>query len=157
MILNCLNIILILNIDKLTSLIDTLTLFFEYVDIILRIHWYSLIESDKNSFVCLDSNKQFCLSSLHFEKKETSLSKEKLFSQLFNFMKWSRLTSFLLLTSFVLMSKLSLFQYCLFSFSSFSFSWSFSFSVSFSVSFSSSTRDWISSINNKRYLWIHLI
>jgi predicted nucleotidyltransferase component of viral defense system len=70
-------------------------------------------------------------------------------------MKWSRLTSSLLLTSFVLVFILSLFRYCLFSFSSFSFSWSLSFSVSLSSSFSFSVRDWISSMNNKHCFRIH--
>jgi hypothetical protein len=65
----------------------------------------------------------------------------------------------LLLASFVLVFILNLFRYCLLSFSSFSFSFSFSFSwsLSSSVSFSFSVRSWISSMKNKRCLWIHFI
>ncbi len=51
-------------------------------------------------------------------------------------MKWSRLTSFLLLASSVLVFKLSLFRYCLIAISSFSFWWSLSFLFSLSISIS---------------------
>jgi hypothetical protein len=143
-----------LNIDKLTSLVDILTSLFEYIHIILRIHWHSLIESDKiSSFASIEISNSFYRVRISKKKKLSfSKSKEKLFSQLFNFMKWSRLTSSLFLTSSVLVFRLSLFWYCLSSFSSFSFSWSFSLSVSFSFSHSFSVRDWISSMNNKRCL-----
>ncbi len=56
----------------MTSLVDTITSFFEYIDITLRIHWHSLIKSGKNSFVCLDSRKQFFLSSSHLENSASS-------------------------------------------------------------------------------------
>ncbi len=83
-----------------------------------------------------------------------------MFFNFFNFMKWRRLKTSSLLASSVLVSTLSLFRYCLISFSSFSISWSlllsFSFSVSFSVS-SFSAWGWIDSMNSERCLWIHLI
>jgi hypothetical protein len=74
-------------------------------------------------------------------------------------MKWRRLRSSSHLASSVLVFKLSLFRYCLFSISSFSSSsLSFSFSFSFSFSSSSSAWDWISSMNSVCYLWInHLV
>jgi hypothetical protein len=89
------------------------------------------------------------------EKKNFSSRKKSFFSQLFNLMKWSRLTSSLFLASFVLVSILSLFEYCLSSFSSSLFSWSFSSSVSSSFSFPSSVRDWISLMNSKHCFRIH--
>jgi hypothetical protein len=92
------------------------------------------------------------------KKKNLSFSKEMFFN-FFNFMKWRRLRASSLFASSVLMSTLSLFRYCLFSFSSSPFSISWSFSSSFSVSFSvsSSVWGWIDSMNSERCLWIHLI
>ncbi len=51
----------------------------------LRLRWHLLIESDKISSACLDSSKQFCLSSSHLEKKKAFLSKRKVFSFNFSF------------------------------------------------------------------------
>jgi hypothetical protein len=70
-------------------------------------------------------------------------------------MKRNRLRTSSLLASFVLVFILSLFRYCLFSFSSFSSSFSFSRSFLISVSSSFSVRDWISSMNSKHCLRIH--
>ncbi len=109
------------------------------------------------SSACLDQSKQHRLSSSHLEKKKLSFSKEKFCFQLFNFMKWKRLRSSSHLTSSVLVSKLSLFRYCLFSISSFSFSF-FPFSFSFSFPSSFSAWGWISSMNSVFYLRInHLV
>ncbi len=93
------------------------------------------------------------------KKKNFSSRKKSFFSQLFNFMKWSRLTSSLLLASFVLVSILSLFEYCLFSFSSSSISTQISISSSFSFSWSlsASSSFWcrISSMHSKSCLRVH--
>ncbi len=58
--------------DRLTSLIDTMTSLFEYIDIILRIHWHPLIRSGKNLSACFHSGKQSCLSSSHLENSASS-------------------------------------------------------------------------------------
>ncbi len=70
-------------------------------------------------------------------------------------MKRSRLRASSLLASSVLVSILSLFRYCLPSFSSFSSSFPSSRSFSIPASFSFSARDWISSMNSKHCLRIH--
>jgi hypothetical protein len=108
---------------------------------------------------CLDQSKQHRLPSSHLEKKKLFFSKEKFFFQLFNFMKWRRLRSSSHLTSSVLISKLSLFRYCLSSISSFSSPF-FPFPSSFPSPSPSPfpAWDWISSMNSVFYLRInHLV
>jgi hypothetical protein len=142
----------------LTSLIDTITSFFEYIDIILRIHWHSLIKSDKILPLASIRTSNPAYRVRISRKKKKSLFERKVFFQLFNFMKWNRLRTSSFLASSVLMSILSLFRYCLSSFSSFSFFSFLSFSsFPFSFSFSSSfpAWDWISSMNSERRLHIH--
>jgi hypothetical protein len=47
-----------------------ITSFFDYDNIIFRLRWHLLIESDKIIFACFDQNKQFYLSTSHLEKKK---------------------------------------------------------------------------------------
>jgi hypothetical protein len=104
----------------------------------------------------LRSRQAAMFSRARISKKNFSFEKKSFFFQLFNLMKWSRLTASSHLASSVLVSILSLFRCCLSSISSFSFSWSFSFSLSPSLSFSLSLECKISSMYDVFYLRFHL-
>jgi hypothetical protein len=95
----------------------------------------------------IESRQAIVFIEFASRKKKLFFSKEMFFN-FFNFMKWRRLKTSSFLASSVLVFTLSLFRYCL---SSFSFSWSFSLSVSSSFF----VRDWISSMNSKHWLRIH--
>jgi hypothetical protein len=97
--------------DKLTSLVDTMTSFFEYIDIILRIHWHSLVRWEKKvarSFAILNARCTRSAQITWFQKKLRSLL---IWSSAFEFCKNdSKRATFDVIIRFESQSFLKLFQ-----------------------------------------------